>query len=286
MSFFNIAVLITCHNRVQSTLECLTHLYNQEGINKTFSFRVFLVDDGSTDGTSSKVSKNFPDVIIIKGDGTLYWNRGMYTAWKSALQSNIKFDAYLWLNDDTFLLKDGFKIMLNAAVETKFESIICGSIHSPVDSSILTYGGCRIINKVSYPTYPNGNLQIADLINGNCVLVPHDVYIQIGNLDYRFRHAIGDNEYSLRAKLKNIISYSTGYFVGACSNKNSLPKWCLSHVNLKDRLKNLYSPLGSAEPIIFFKYNLKYFGLLKAIKSFLTTHIRVLVPQLWKRKIT
>lgn len=284
MRLKKIAVLLTCHNRVTLTLKCLSQLYGQVGIDKDFEIQVFLVDDGSTDGTSVEVEINFPQVTIIKGNGSLYWNRGMYTSWKKAIESKQEFDAYLWLNDDTFLLQNGLLIMLNAAMETKYKSIICGSINSPKDPQILTYGGCKLINKKFQPNFPNGQLQIADIINGNCVLVPQEVYLKVGNLDWTYRHAIGDNEYSLRARKKQIISYSTGQFVGSCNNKDGLPKWCLPEINIKKRFKNLYSPLGSAEPFIFFRYNLKYFGILIATKSFITTHIRLLFPQLWLKK--
>lgn len=284
MSLKKIAVLLTCHNRVTLTLKCLKYLFGQVGIDKEFEIQVFLVDDGSTDGTSVEVAISFPKVIIIEGNGSLYWNRGMFTAWKNAIESKQEFAAYLWLNDDTFLIENGFLIMLNAAFETNFKSIICGSIHSPKDTELLTYGGCKLNNKKYQPNIPNGQLQIADIINGNCVLVPHEVYLKIGNLDWTYRHAIGDNEYSLRAKKKQILSYSTGQFVGSCSNKDGLPKWCLPEVKIKKRFQNLYSPLGSAEPFIFFRYNLKYFGILVATKSFITTHVRLLFPQLWLKK--
>lgn len=279
-----IAVLITCHNRVSLTLKCLSFLYNQYGVDKEFHIKVFLVDDGSNDDTSNQIAIDFPKVILIQGDGNLYWNRGMFTAWQKAIESKYNFNAYLWLNDDTFLLPNGLENMLDAAIKTNFKSIICGSVHSPNDSTIITYGGGKYINKKYIVNFPNGHLQVADIINGNCVLVPHQVYLKIGNLDWTFRHAIGDHEYGLRAKKQQILSYSTSQFVGVCSNNNSLPKWCLSENNIRVRLKNLYSPLGSAEPFLFFKYNYKYFGFLTAIKSFLSTHIRVIYPQLWTKK--
>ena len=42
----NIAVLITCHNRIQETQACLKSLFNQKKI-ENINLKVFLVDDGS-----------------------------------------------------------------------------------------------------------------------------------------------------------------------------------------------------------------------------------------------
>ena len=79
----SIAVLMTCHNRVETTLACLRRLTPQ--LSPTDG--VFLVDDGSMDGTGVKVKAEFSDVNVINGDGTLYWARGMHLAWKSAIKS-------------------------------------------------------------------------------------------------------------------------------------------------------------------------------------------------------
>ena len=48
-----IAVLITCHNRKEKTLHCLQNLYKQ-----SITCDVYLVDDGSIDG-SSELCDNF-----------------------------------------------------------------------------------------------------------------------------------------------------------------------------------------------------------------------------------
>ena len=70
MSAKQIYIIIPVHNRVNYTLKCLNSLVNQ-----TYTiFSIILIDDGSTDNTSSIVSNKFPNVKILKGDGHLWWS--------------------------------------------------------------------------------------------------------------------------------------------------------------------------------------------------------------------
>jgi len=55
----SLAVLLTCHNRKDKTVECLSSLYTCI-VPQGYSFDVFLVDDGSTDGTNETISEQFP----------------------------------------------------------------------------------------------------------------------------------------------------------------------------------------------------------------------------------
>ncbi len=95
-----IAVLITSHNRREMTLACLDALVANR-LPSAVTLAVILVDDGSMDGTPEAVRQRFPDVEVLPGTGRLYWNGGMRRAFGHALAAG--FDAYLWLNDDTFL---------------------------------------------------------------------------------------------------------------------------------------------------------------------------------------
>ena len=75
----SVAVLLTVHNRKNETLRCLSCLYSQES-QLIYSLSVFMTDDGCTDGTIEAVRDKFHDVRIVKGDGSLFWNRGMLKA--------------------------------------------------------------------------------------------------------------------------------------------------------------------------------------------------------------
>ena len=54
---------------------------------------VYLVDDGSRDGTSRSVAVRFPQISILEGDGSLFWNGGMRKAFAQRLPK--VFDGYI-----------------------------------------------------------------------------------------------------------------------------------------------------------------------------------------------
>jgi GT2 family glycosyltransferase len=272
----SIAVILTVHNRKANTLKCLENLFSQE-VPCGYFFKVFLTDDGCTDGTPEAVAIQFPSVHIVKGDGTLYWNRGMYKAWEAAA-SDRAFDFYFWLNDDTLLFEDAVSSVIAASEQTKFSAIVCGATCSKVTGKV-TYSGW--IHSKNEPLDPNGAIQPCQIVNGNFLLVPKVIFDKVGNLDWVFRHAIGDFDYGLRVQKAGFKCYVSPKFVGTCEANPSLPKWCLQSTPLLNRFKMLYSPLGYAEPIPFFIYERRHFGLGTAIKHFLSINLRALMPQLW-----
>lgn len=269
-----LAVLLTVHNRKTKTLKCLQQLYTQIPI-KGYQVDVYLTDDGCTDGTPEAISQEFPQVHIIHGDGNLFWNRGMYTAWQEAAKNNYAF--YLWLNDDTFLFENALIKLLKYSHLTQQQAVIVAAICSS-DRLHTTYGGYGNNGILS----PNNTLQECTTFVGNCVLIPQDIFHKVGNLDWTYKHAIGDLDYGYQVKKAGFHIYLSKEFLGICDSNPQLPAWTRKEVPFTKRIKNLYSPLGYAEPISFFHFERKNFGLLTAIKHFISIHIRVLFPQLWK----
>lgn len=270
-----LAALLTVFNRKDKTLECLKRLYNQLPIDG-YQVDVYIVNDGCTDGTPEAVALQYPEVNIVNGNGNLFWNRGMYTAWQEAAKKD--YDFYLWLNDDTFIFQNALKILLGYSDETNNNAVIVSAICSS-DREKTTYGGHGINGILT----PNGTLQNCVTFVGNCVLIPKVIFHAVGNLDWKFRHAIGDLDYGYRVKKAGFDIYLSKEYLGICDLNPKLPPWARKEVPLIKRIKNLYSPLGYAEPIPFFYYEKRHFGILTAIKHFITIHIRVLFPQLWKK---
>ncbi len=271
-----IAVLITCHNRKEKTIDCLKSLFSCQ-LPETYVLNVFLVDDGSTDGTGETVKNEYPQVNVIRGNGNLYWNRGMHLAWETA--SRVKdFDFYLWLNDDTILFENVIEVLINACELKQKKAIILAATRSK-ENDDCTYSGFNVQGQL---ISPNGNLQAAETFNGNCVMIPKAVYQVVGNLDPLFWHCIGDIDYGFRAGKKGIESFVAPEFLAFCDGHDTLPKWCLKEVPFQKRMEALYSPLGNSHPYHYFRFELRHFGILVAIKHFLSIHLRVTFPQLWK----
>lgn len=259
----NVAILLTCFNRKLVTLECLKKIYEQI---VSVEIDIFLCDDNSTDGTYECVKEKYPLVHIFKGSGNLFWNRGMLASWNMACSIK-EYDAYIWLNDDTFLYDDAFSEMIECSSACGDKNIICGAFCS--DTGEFSYGGRK---KDKLPLVPNGTLQDVYWLNGNCVLVPKYVVKKIGLLDGMFQHHLGDFDYGLRAREAGINIVTTRKYLGICN-----PNKIISNRSRKDglsvvkRFKRLYSPLGD-NPFIQFRYTLRHFGLKQAIYIFLALH--------------
>lgn len=273
-----IAILITCHNRKAKTLACIKTLFELQKPNNIINVDVYLVDDGSTDGTSEAINERFSEVNIIQGNGDLFWNQGMRLAWDTAAKTN-DYDFYLWMNDDVILEKDAFIELFDCYTEAlknhNKESIITGSFKKSKLTDEFSYGG----RTESGIVIPNGKLQQCKYINGNTVLIPKKIYSNLGNLSSDYTHAMGDFDYGLRAVQAGFKNFTTKKYIGICPT-NEDPQWSNPKVPLKKRLELFRSPLGLnfKEYMVFRKKFWKWEWILFAIKAYL----KVLFPSLYK----
>jgi GT2 family glycosyltransferase len=211
--------------------------------------QIFLVDDASSDGTKQAVSTQFPDVTIIDGNGSLYWNGGMRLAFQHAL--SIGFDAYLWLNDDTDLSADALDVLLQTEQELRAKgiiSIVTGSICDPATRK-LTYGGIsRVRHAIHFshsPVQPSDTAPIlCQSMNGNCTLVPAEIAERLGNLEPGFQHHFGDIDYGYRATEAGFAVHVAPGFIGTCPTNPLEGTWRDRKAPITKRWKDLMSPKG------------------------------------------
>ena len=242
-----LAALLTCHNRRDQTLACLRALHAC-GRPPDCELAVYLVDDGSHDGTGAAVRTEFPQVTVIEGDGSLYWNGGMRCAFGAAMQQD--HDFYLWLNDDTILYPDALQRVFACSDELASahggrRDVIVGATCDAV-SGQLTYGGLVSRSRWLPTTYvhlPAGvRPQPCQTLNGNCVLIPRQVAQTIGNIDEAFVHAIGDLDYGYRARRAGFGIWMAPGFVGTCSSNQPAVTLPAEAANIRLQLRKICGP--------------------------------------------
>lgn len=241
-----IAAVLTCHNRKNKTLSCLHSLFSILP-----DIEVFLTDDGSTDGTGVAIREHFPQVRIIKGNGKLYWNRGMYFAWSEALKGH--YDYYLWLNDDIVLLENFWGELLFCSEKGKH--IVSGIVIDKNDSQVIYGGYDETYNLLPQSQEP----QDIFFMNGNVVIISSAIVSRIGILDPFYWHGLGDWDYGLRAREHGIKVLTTRMEIAIGERNEAVYKIRKRNCNIFQRCKNLFSPIGP-HIIKLFYFRRRHFG--------------------------
>ena len=251
MSDDRIAVIMACYNRKQKTLDCLDSLLHRQP-EQQGKLTIYLLDDGSTDGTSEAVREKFPQVNILQGDGNCYWNGGMRIAFGAAIDKG-GYDFYLWVNDDVKFY-EGFLARLLSAYEELVPrygpmQILIGAVRDP-ESGKLTYSGSKYmtwwhpLKFEDVPPDPHKSVP-CDAIVGNCVLIPAEVVQKIGNLSDAYTHAMGDTDYGVRARRAGARLWVAPGYAGDCEDNRKRIRWLEDpELPFKKRMKLLNSHHG------------------------------------------
>jgi GT2 family glycosyltransferase len=240
------AILIACFNRRLMTLRILDALTRSFPLIADTQFKIFLLDDSSSDGTAAAVREKFPSVRVVEGTGSLYWNRGMCAAY-SAAKTEGNWDTYVLLNDDLDMQPQSFARVYdcytreNAAKST----IMVGSVVTPEGE--LLYGGFRRksrYHRLSIVTPDPCHPTEIDTMNGNCVIVPGEVFDALNGLDPNFHHYYGDTDLGYSAKKIGCrILLSPGTVGSTVRNPSHVTK--LKQKSFKNQLSHFFaSPNG------------------------------------------
>ena len=260
-----IAALLTCFNRREKTLEALRALKAQSAAFER-SLHIILVDDGSRDGTAEAVLAQFPEVELIRGSGSLYWNGGMRVAFARAVE--IGFDYYLLLNDDTMLAPHCLDTLLQTAQNLERDgtvSIVAASTCDPVTGR-RTYGGIRRLRRwngvkdIRLEPLPDQPLP-CDTMNGNCALIPSAIAQDLRNLEKGFSHHFGDHDYGFRATEAGFAVHIAPGYLGTCGNNPIAGTWRDEGASFRTRWKHLMSVKG-VPPGEWFLFSRRHCGYL------------------------
>lgn len=200
-----VTILIPIHNGIKYTLECLNSVDMSDYINK----EVVIIDDDSSDNSSAIIKKKYPEAVIIKGDGNLWWSGGMNKGLEYAFKKGT--DYVLLLNNDNILKEDMISELLLAAKENK-KAIISSKVFILGEENKIFYaGGFSSSRRGGLYTRAcgeedNGMYNVVTTVEwctGMGVLIPSNIAKDVGYFNNRdFPQYYGDADYYFRARKK------------------------------------------------------------------------------------
>lgn len=246
-----IAAVLACHGRAAITLQGLAALHAQD-LPADLALDVLVVDDGSPDDTPAAVARHFPDVRLLRGDGSLWWAGAMALGLQEA--AGTAPDFLLWLNDDVRLDTGALAALVachDACVADGGEAdaaIIVGATRNPGDGR-RSYGGQRRYPHRPFrfvPVEPADMPQRCDTFQGNIVLVPLPVHRRLGGISPAFAGVQGgaDTDFGLRAGQSGIAVIQAAGTHGLCAPNTAPPVWCDPALSRWRRLAALFGPRG------------------------------------------
>ena len=229
------------------------------------SIDIYIVDDGSTDGTSAAIKENFPSAILIQGTGTLFWNQGMRRAWSAALDKG--HDYYLWLHDDTHIYEDSVARIVQVhhdLIEKAYKvGAIVGSVVDPTTKEV-TYGGRKSISSLNPTKFgpveaPSNESIECNFINGNFTLIPAASVDKIGILSNHYSHSMGDFDYGLRLQKAGFSCFIAPGAFGECRDNPVEGGWSDKSLSKAERIKKTKS-ITQLPPVKEWQYYVKSHG--------------------------
>lgn len=249
-----IAVLITVHNRKAKTIRCLDSLKETWlPLCESFALKVFLTDDGCTDGTAEALLQQaYPfGLAILPGDGNLFWNGGMINSWKAALAEG-GWDGFVWLNDDTVVLPEFWEDLLKAdaySLETYGKRGIYVGSTKDLKTGQFTYGGFVYTNKFTVKDKmlpPDGTFQRCEAGHGNITYVSSEVVDKQGVFCEKYIHGGTDHDYTYLAHKAGFPVLILPHYSGGCMNDHTKDggRKAFFKMTLKERFQDLNNPRG------------------------------------------
>lgn len=193
----------------------VTPVFNRKNFTKNFlaalekqtfkNFKIVIVDDGSTDGTSEMIEHEFPDTILLKQAGDLWWAEATNVGIRYALEHGAS--HCMTLNDDTIPAPDYMEKM--ALWSDRENDALLGALAIDIQSNKIVYGGERrswftgksIWIKDLLPDENKSGIHEVTHFSGRGLLIPSIVFETIGLFDSKnFPQTIADFDFTHRAR--------------------------------------------------------------------------------------
>ena len=217
-----VGIVIVNWNGYQITRTCLLSCKSLNYKNTN----IYVVDNGSTDGSVDKLKNEFPEVDHIENNENKGFAGGVNPGIQTALISGCE---YVWLlNNDATPEPEGLAAMVEVAENEQRKcivgSVIYKGVRNDVQKEVEVVGGGHINFFTGRSTINKkfGN-QVLDYISGASMLIPRSVIGVIGSFDEAYFMYYEDVDFCYRAKRNGInlavAENSHIWHIGSASTK-------------------------------------------------------------------
>ena len=265
--------LATCFNRKEKSINAIRSL---TGGNPSLTIDFIIVDDNSSDGTSEALNK-FDNVIVLHGDGNLYYCGGMRMAIAAAKKTTQHYDYCLLFNDDVEFYDHCIEYLVSKA--KKQDAVWVGPTCD--ENGKLVYSG--IVRKSKYrPKYKHLLSETdegveCETLNGNCVLIPWHIFMDVDNMPSIYRQYFSDYHYGFEITRKGYKIMAPDQFIGMCKDDTKKEhSWRDPSLSIIERIQKKESVKGLPFREYFYYLN-HNFNFLTAVVYSVSPYLKMLV---------
>src|SRR3989338_9722147 len=214
-------VFIVCG--VYNNLSYSKRLMSCIAVQKYPNIKTIIIDDGSDDGTPEYLSDNYPDTVILKGNGNLWWTGSLYWGVNEVSKIAKMHDFILTLNNDCTFGRDYIQILVKTALRndrTIVGSLVISELNKLeiIDAGVkidwakgkLIAQGPQLMTQLTKNKTNNDDI---NTLSTKGTLYPVEVFGKIGNFDkLHLPHYASDYEFACRAKKEGfnlLLSYES-----------------------------------------------------------------------------
>jgi hypothetical protein len=192
-----VTIIILNWNGISDTLECLGSVTELEYPER----QVIVVDNGSTDGSPSRIRERYPSVTLLQTGKNLGFTGGNNLGMRKALEMGTD---YLWLlNNDTVLERDTLKNLVEVTRKSSEVWLASPTIffHDAPEQvqfrgSYIDWKKKRIVKLEDEESFPGHGENVS--LWGTALLIKRTAVERVGYLNDKYFAYHEDEEYSMR----------------------------------------------------------------------------------------
>lgn len=194
-----VCIVIVNWNGLDNTVEGLNSLRKLDYPN----CEVIVVDNASTDGSADEISRNFPEVTLMKSDRNAGWGGGNNLGLRHALTNGA---SYVWfLNNDLIVEKNTLSRLVQAAEKTSGATLVSPILYYYSTRSKIQHCGSEF-DWENYEVRNFNDLDKAKSVNRQnfwlwftAILMKREVVEKVGYFDEKYFVYFDDMDYASRA---------------------------------------------------------------------------------------